>query len=93
MGETFAGVPFEVGVAAAREVASLTPAGCHDRAARPALGRRPARRVRGDPRRAHRGAGRRERAAAALPPVDEETLDGLRGVYDGRIRAHVHARW
>ena len=27
MGETFAGVPFEVGVAAAREVAALTPDG------------------------------------------------------------------
>ena len=27
VGETFAGVPFEVGVAAAREVAALTPAG------------------------------------------------------------------
>ena len=32
-------------------------------------------------------------AAAALPPVDEETLDGLRGIYDGAIRPHVHARW
>ena len=32
-------------------------------------------------------------AAASLPPIDEETLDGLRGVYDGRIRPHVHGRW
>jgi len=32
-------------------------------------------------------------AAASLEPVDEETLGGLRGIYDGRIRQHVHARW
>ena len=31
--------------------------------------------------------------AAELPPIDEETLDALRGIYDGRIRQHVHGRW
>ncbi|GMA85166.1 hypothetical protein GCM10025868_04160 [Angustibacter aerolatus] len=42
VGETFAGVPFEVGVEAAREVAALTPEGATTAQARPALGRRPA---------------------------------------------------
>ncbi len=93
VGETFAGVPFEVGVAAAREVASLTPAG--STTAQLALrwlidqpgvttvipGAR-------SPEQARANA-----AAASQPPVDEETLDGLRGIYDGRIRPLVHARW
>ena len=93
VGETFAGVPFDVGVAAAREVASLTPTGTTT--AQLALrwvvdqpgvsvvipGAR-------TPEQARANA-----AAADVPPIDEETLDGLRGVYDGRIRAHVHSRW
>src|SRR4051794_13683198 len=93
VGETFAGVPFDVGVAAARQVATLTPAG--STTAQLALrwiidqpgvsvvipGAR-------TPDQARANA-----AAAALPPIDEETLDGLRGIYDGAIRPHVHARW
>ncbi len=93
VGETFAGVPFDVGVAAAREVAALTPAG--STTAQLALrwiidqpgvsvvipGARSAAQAQANA------------AAADLPPVDEETLDGLRGIYDGRIRQHVHARW
>ncbi len=93
VGETFAGVPFEIGVAAAREVAALTPAG--STTAQLALrwiidqpgvsvvipGAR-------TPDQARANA-----AAAALPPIDEETLDGLRGIYDSAIRPHVHGRW
>ena len=93
VGETFAGVPFEVGVAAAREVADLTPAGATT--AQLAL-----RWIIDQPGVSVVIPGARSRRpappsaqAADLPPVDEETLDGLRGVYDGRIREHVHARW
>lgn len=93
VGETFAGVPFEVGVAAAREVADLTPAGATT--AQLAL-----RWIIDQPGVSVVIPGARSSAqavsnaqAASLPPVDEETLDGLRGVYDGRIRQHVHARW
>ncbi len=93
VGETFAGVPFEVGVAAARQVATLTPAG----ASTAQLALRwivdqpgvsvviPGART---PEQARANA-----AAAALAPIDEETLDGLRGIYDGAIRTHVHDRW
>jgi aryl-alcohol dehydrogenase-like predicted oxidoreductase len=32
-------------------------------------------------------------AAASLPPLREEQLEGARAVYDQFIREHVHARW
>ena len=93
VGETFAGVPFEVGVAAAREVADLTPAGATTAqlALRWIIDQPGVSVVIPGARSAAQAVANAQ--AAALPPVDEETLDGLRGVYDGRIRQHVHARW
>jgi aryl-alcohol dehydrogenase-like predicted oxidoreductase len=93
VGETFSGVPYEVGVAAAREVAALTPAGAST--AQVALrwiidqpgvstvipGAR-------SPEQARANAG-----ADAIDPLDAATLDGLRRVYDARVREHVHDRW
>ena len=32
-------------------------------------------------------------AAADLPPLDAETVDAVRRVYDDRIREHVHRSW
>ncbi len=32
-------------------------------------------------------------AAAALPPLRAEQLDGVAEVYDRLIRKHVHDRW
>lgn len=93
VGETFAGVPFDVGVAAAREVAALTPAGFSTAqlALRWIIDQPGVSVVIPGARTAAQAVGNAE--AAAMPPVDEETLGGLRGVYDGRIRQHVHARW
>ncbi|WP_421732425.1 aldo/keto reductase [Cellulomonas sp.] len=93
VGETFAGVPFEVGVAAAREVASLTPEGwtTAQLALRWIIDQPGVSVVIPGARSAAQAVG--NAAAAALGPVDEETLGGLRGIYDGRIRQHVHARW
>jgi aryl-alcohol dehydrogenase-like predicted oxidoreductase len=93
VGETFAGVPFEVGVAAAREVADLTPAGATTAqlALRWIIDQPGVSVVIPGARSAAQAVANAQ--AASLPPVDEETLDGLRGVYDGRIRQHVHARW
>ena len=93
VGETFAGVPFEVGVAAAREVADLTPAGATTAqlALRWIIDQPGVSVVIPGARSAAQAVANAQ--AADLPPVDEETLDGLRGVYDGRIRAHVHTRW
>ena len=92
VGETFAGVPFEVGVAAAREVASI--AGDAPTAAfalrwvidQPGVttvipGARTVEQVRGNV------------AAGALPPLTDSQLSDLERLYDERIRAHVHDRW
>jgi len=93
VGETFAGVPFEEGVAAAREVAGLTPEGwtTAQLALRWIIDQPGVSVVIPGARSAEQAVA--NAAAAAMPPIDEETLDGLRGVYDGRIRQHVHARW
>jgi aryl-alcohol dehydrogenase-like predicted oxidoreductase len=92
VGETFSGVPFEVGVAAAREVAEI--AGDAPTAAfalrwvidQPGVttvipGARTVEQVRGNV------------AAAALSPLTDAQLSDLERVYDERIRAHVHDRW
>lgn len=93
VGETFSGVPYDVGVAAAREVAALTPEGATT--AQLALrwlldqpgvtsvipGAR-------NPEQARGNAG-----AAALPPLGDDVLDALREVYDRSVREHVHDRW
>jgi aryl-alcohol dehydrogenase-like predicted oxidoreductase len=93
VGETFAGVPFEVGVAAAREVAEI--AGDTVPTAAFALrwvidqpgvtavipGARTVTQVRGNV------------AAASLAPLSDAQLADLERVYDERIRAHVHDRW
>ena len=93
VGETFAGVPFEVGVQAAGEVTAL--AGDELPAARLALrwildqpevttvipGARSVEQVAGNV------------AASEVPPLDEATHARLREIYDAYIREHVHHRW
>ncbi len=93
VGETFSGVPYGVGVAAAREVAALTPPGLTT--AQLALrwvvqqpgvsvvipGAR-------TPAQAQSNA-----AAAVFPDLPDETLAALADVYDRDIREHVHTRW
>ena len=92
VGETFSGVPYEVGVAAAREVAALAPDVPTAAFAlrwivdQPGVsvvipGARNAEQARGNA------------AAADLAPLDAAALDAVRGIYDARISAHVHARW
>jgi aryl-alcohol dehydrogenase-like predicted oxidoreductase len=93
VGETFAGVPYEVGVAAVRELAGLVDPGVPlsqfalrwiiDQPGVSAVipGAR-------NPEQASLNA-----ASAALPPLRDEQLRGVRDVYDRLIRPHVHARW
>ena len=93
VGETFSGVPFDVGVAAAREVAALTPQGAStvQLALRWLLdqpgvttvipGARNAEQVRGNA------------AAADLRPLSQDVRDRLAAIYDRTVREHVHARW
>jgi aryl-alcohol dehydrogenase-like predicted oxidoreductase len=93
VGETFSGVPFEVGLSAVRELKALLDPG--QSMAQFALrwvidqpgvstvipGARNPEQVRGNA------------ASASLAPLRDEQLVGVRGVYDRLLRAHVHDRW
>ena len=93
VGETFSGVPFEVGVRAAREIAAFAPDGTGTAAF--AL-----RWVIDQPGvsvvipGARDGAQARANASAAgLPSLNGDQLNGVRRVYDRRVREFVHDRW
>ncbi len=93
VGETFAGVPFEIGLAAVRELKALLDPGVP--LAQFALrwvidqpgvstvipGARNPEQVRGNV------------ASAALAPLREEQLAGVRDVYERQLRPLVHDRW
>ncbi len=93
VGETFSGVPYEIGVRVAREVAARTPAGATT--AQLALrwvvdqpgvstvipGARSPDQARGNA------------VAARLAPLPEGLLRELEELYDRDVREHVHARW
>ena len=93
VGETFAGVPFEVGVVAAQRVAALTPDGATTAqlALRWILDQPGVSAVIPGARNATQARG--NAAAAALAPLDAPTLDALSAIYDDAIRPHVHSRW
>ncbi|MGW1085948.1 aldo/keto reductase [Streptomyces sp. NPDC002596] len=92
-GETFSGIEYATGVAAAADFAGLAPEGAT--AAQTALrwiiqqpgvtsvipGARSVKQARANA------------AAASLPPLPQETLDAVRDLYDRRIRAAIHQRW
>jgi aryl-alcohol dehydrogenase-like predicted oxidoreductase len=93
VGETFSGVPYDVGIRAARELQKLLDPGVG--LAQFALrwiidqpgvstvipGARNARQV-------HQNT-----AVASLPPLRADQLAGVTEVYDRLIREHVHSRW
>ncbi|WP_405621192.1 aldo/keto reductase [Streptomyces sp. NBC_01508] len=92
-GETFSGIDYATGLAAAAEFSGLAPEGAT--AAQTALRwiiQQPgvssvipgARSV---------GQARANAAAARLAPLPEATLDAVRDLYDRRIRAEIHHRW
>ena len=92
VGETFSGVPFEIGVRAARSVAARAGGIATAQLAlrwildQPGVstvipGARNASQVEGNA------------AAAELEPLSADVLDALRAIYDGEIREHVHHRW
>jgi aryl-alcohol dehydrogenase-like predicted oxidoreductase len=92
-GETFSGVPYDVGLAAVEELRALQPSGVtlaqlalrwtlmFDAVTCAIPGAR-------TPEQARANA-----AAADLPPLDERTMAAVRRVYDERIRPHVHGAW
>ena len=93
MGETFAGVPFEVGLDAVEELRPLVPDGAtlaqlalrwilmHDAVSTVIPGAR-------SPEQARANA-----AAAALPALPDTTMARIASVYTERIAPHVHQRW
>ncbi|MFA9445306.1 aldo/keto reductase [Egicoccus sp. AB-alg6-2] len=93
VGETFAGVPFEVGVRAAREFAALAPDGVSPAqlALRWLLDRDavtvaiPGAR---NPEQARSNA-----AVMDLAPLDATTTAAISDLYDRHVREHVHDRW
>jgi aryl-alcohol dehydrogenase-like predicted oxidoreductase len=93
VGETFAGVPFEVGVAAAREVAEIggpdVPTAAF--ALRWVIDQPGVTTVIPGARNVEQVLG--NVSAAALPSLTAGQLADLERVYDERIRAHVHDRW
>jgi aryl-alcohol dehydrogenase-like predicted oxidoreductase len=92
-GETFSGVPYEVGLRAVEELKALVPDGStlaqvalrwtlmFDAVTCAIPGAR-------TPDQARANA-----AAADLPPLDENTMAAIRDVYDRHIRPYVHALW
>ncbi len=93
VGETFAGVPYEVGLRAARELSELVDEDS-------TLAQFALRWIIDQPgvSTVIPGARNPEQvsqnvAAAALSPLRAQQLDGVRDVYDRLIREHVHDRW
>jgi aryl-alcohol dehydrogenase-like predicted oxidoreductase len=93
VGETFAGVPFEVGLEAVEALRPLVPEGVtmaqfalrwilmHEAVSTVIPGAR-------SPEQARANA-----ASAALPALDAATMEAVRTVYDERIAPYVHQRW
>lgn len=93
VGETFAGVPYEVGVKAARELSELVDdnSTLAQFALRWIIDQRGVSTVIPGARNAQQVA--QNVSAADLTPLRAAQLDGVREVYDRLIRDHVHDRW
>ena len=93
MGETFSGVPYEIGLEAVEKLRVLAPHGASmtqlalrwilmfDAVTCAIPGARTEQQARDNA------------AAGSLPPLDRTTMDAVRAVYDEYIRPHVHSRW
>lgn len=93
VGETFSGVPYEVGVAAARELAGIVPAPVATAAfaLRWIIDQPGVSTVIPGARNAEQA--RANAAAAAVTALTAEQQDAVRAIYDERIRRYVHDRW
>ena len=93
VGETFAGVDYETGVAAAQEFAALAPDGVSPAqlALRWVIDQAGVTTVIPGARNVQQA--RANAAAAAVAPLDPDALSAIRDLYDRRIRALVHDRW
>jgi aryl-alcohol dehydrogenase-like predicted oxidoreductase len=92
VGETFSGVPFEVGVQAAKQIASIAPGVPTAAFALRWIIDQPGVSVVIPGARTPEQA-RANAAAADVPPLTGEQQDAVRRVYDEHIREYVHGRW
>ena len=93
VGETFAGVPFDVGLEAVRQLSAVVPAGI-------ALAQFALRWIIDQPGVSvvipgarNAGQARANAASAELPHLTADQLAAVREIYDRLIRPHVHDRW
>jgi aryl-alcohol dehydrogenase-like predicted oxidoreductase len=94
VGETFSGVPYDVGVAAARELASVADGLGVSTAAlalRWIIDQPGVSVVIPGARNADQA--KANAVAAELDPLTDDTLAAVERIYDERIRVHVHDRW
>jgi aryl-alcohol dehydrogenase-like predicted oxidoreductase len=93
VGETFAGVPFEAGLAAVRDLRAMVPAdvAMAQFALRWIIDQPGVSTVIPGARNAEQARG--NVAAASLAPLSEEQQAAVQEVYDRHIREHVHDRW
>ena len=93
VGETFSGVPYDVGVEAARRIAAITPDGVPTAAfaLRWVVDQPGVSVVIPGARNADQA--RANAAAAQVLPLSFDQLDAVRAVYDELVRPHVHDRW
>ena len=93
VGETFSGVPYELGVEAARELAALAPAGVTPaQAALRWLIEQPGVTT-VIPGASSVAQARANAAVGSLPPLPAAYDEAVHRIYDGTIRRHVHSRW
>ena len=92
-GETFSGVDYDAGVEAAQEFAALAPAGATpaQTALRWIIQQPGVTTVIPGARNVEQA--RQNSEAAALPPLDQPTLDAIENLYDKYFRATIHSRW
>ena len=93
VGETFAGVPFEIGLQAVEELKALVPQGA-------SMAQFALRWILMDPAVTVVIPGARNAAqakanaeAAALPALSDATMDAVHEIYERLIAPHVHQRW
>ncbi len=93
VGETFAGVPYDVGLRAAREVAALAPAGvtAAQLALRWVIDQPGVTTVIPGARNAEQAVSNAE--AGSLRPLSSELRAQLKDIYDRNVRQYVHSRW
>ena len=93
VGETFSGVPFDVGLAAVERLGPLVPDGATTAqfALRWIVDQPQVTVVIPGARNAEQAAA--NAAAAALEPLGAQTQEAVAAVYDDLVREHVHGRW